>query len=1095
MAQTVDSPEPRPAREPRRRWLRLRWRVLLLLLTAVAVIAWVGREDIAETLITDYFAEQGITASYTVEEVGPQNQVLTDIVIGDPARPDLTIERLELTLTPRLGLPALTRLEVIGPRLYGSYLDGKLSFGSLDPLIFTGSEEPFEFPDLELVVRDGRGRIASDAGPMGLTLSGGGHLRGGFAAEVALLAPQFASGGCMAQQASLYGQLGIDAERPVFNGPLRFAALECAGLGLSLGESTAQMDLRADRNLTDFEGKARFTTGAAALAGNRLASLGGEGSFNWRDGALQARYDLAARDMATSVAAIGELALVGDIRADGIGAEKGFANIAVTGEVSGAGIVPGSFVLDSLGSAQEAAQGTLAEPLLAKFRRALAAETRRSSFSASFNARSDRSDDTGSVSDGDSGSDKGQALALVLPEARWQGSSGQTLLALSRVQISTNGHGLPLFDGNFVTGGVDMPRISGRMEQGAGGALTLQMAMAPYRAADAQLTVPRLSINQRRSNRGRGEQITLAGLMTASGAIPGGQVEGLTVPLDAVISANGTLAMWEGCRRIGFDRLTLAALSLGKQTLGLCPTGAGPMLRYGKDGVRFAASTARLDLMADYGGSPLSITSGPLRIAYPGTITAPDLSIALGTGAQAIRFSASEIMADIAGGAVSGRFAGAEAFLPAIPLNLTKASGAWNFADSVFRIEEGAFTVTDRQTPARFNPLVSQGAQLTLNDGLIAANAVMRAPFTNAEVVQVAIIHDLAKATGYADLAVRGLVFSDELQPQDLTERARGIVANVEGMVTGSGRIDWNPQNITSTGAFSSDGIDFAAAFGPVKGASGTIRFTDLLGLTTAPNQRFKLAAINPGIEVNDGEVGISIEGGTLVRFEGGRWPLLGGTMVMRPVNINVGAIEERTYLIEITGMQASRFIEQMELNNLAATGTFDGTIPVIFDADGNGRLEGGILVSRAPGGNLAYVGDLTYEDLGTFTNYAFSALRDLRFNRMEVLMDGPLTGELVTKVRFDGIGQGETAVSNIITRQIARLPIELRINIRAPFYQLISSTRSLYDPSAVRDPRSLGLLRGEAGRFVPATVPTTPRDNEPRNEPEIQPSESESGL
>ena len=86
--------------------------------------------------------------------------------------------------------------------------------------------------------------------------------------------------------------------------------------------------------------------------------------------------------------------------------------------------------------------------------------------------------------------------------------------------------------------------------------------------------------------------------------------------------------------------LTLAALSLGKQTLGLCPTVAGSMLAYGRDGLRFAASTERLDLMADYGGSPLSMNSGPLRIAYPGTIIAPDLSIALGTGDQAIRFSA-----------------------------------------------------------------------------------------------------------------------------------------------------------------------------------------------------------------------------------------------------------------------------------------------------------------------------------------------------------------------------------------------------------------------------------------------------------------------
>ena len=44
-------------------------------------------------------------------------------------------------------------------------------------------------------------------------------------------------------------------------------------------------------------------------------------------------------------------------------------------------------------------------------------------------------------------------------------------------------------------------------------------------------------------------------------------------------------------------------------------------------------------------------------------------------------------------------------------------------------------------------------------------------------------------------------------------------------------------------------------------------------------------------------------------------------------------------------------FVTEMELTNLSATGTFDGTVPIIFDADGNGRIERGLLLSRAGGG------------------------------------------------------------------------------------------------------------------------------------------------
>ncbi len=1074
MVQASDSAKDTPKKGRLRRWPRKFFYLLLLLFVIAMGIAWFQREDIAQTLITDYFEDQNVPATYTIEKIAAQEQVLTDIVIGDPARPDLTIERLELSLTARLGLPAITRLRVTRPRLYGSIADGQLSFGSLDPLIFTGGDEPFEFPDIELTVVDGRGRIASDAGAIGLKLTGNGHLRGGFTGELAALAPALQLEGCQIQRTSLYGEISIDAERPRFAGPLRFDSMGCDSLGLSVQGTGANVALRFDRNLEDFEGEAQLSAHALTLAGNQIGSIGGEGAFSWRDAALRARYDVHGNNVNTQFAAANRLSLAGDLRAD-----SGFANVSMDGEITGDAITPGPTITSGLVSAQSSAAGTLLEPLLAKFVTSLLAETRSSTLSASFTARRDES----------------EAMALVLPEARWTGTSGASLLSLSRMRFSFGAEDLPQFDGNFATGGANLPRITGRMEQEGGGALALLLAMQNYRAGDAQLAIPRMTITPEAGNR-----FAIEGIAMASGAIPGGAIAGLTLPLDGTVSRTGAIAMWDGCRRVSFDRLSLADFTLDGQTLALCPAGEGAILRSGADGLRLDAVTQRLDLAARYGDSPLSIRSGPLALSYPGSITVPDLAIALGTGADATRLSASNVTADLASETLQGRFAGTQIVLPAIPLDIAQASGAWRFADGVLQIDEGAFTVSDRSQPARFEPLVAQGAAVNFADGVISAEAVLREPFTKAEVVAVDLVHDLSIAVGHANLTVRGLTFTDDLQPFDLTQNARGVVANVDGTVTGTGRIDWNGEEVTSTGAFSSDRIDFAAAFGPVKGASGTVKFTDLIGLTTAPNQRIALAAINPGIEVNDGEVGISIEGGTLVRFEGGRWPLLGGTMIMRPVDINVGAIEERTYLIEIQGLEANLFIERMELNNLSANGVFDGTIPIIFDADGNGRLEAGRLVSRAPGGNLAYVGELTYEDLGTFGNYAFGALRDMRYDRMEIQMDGPLTGELVTKVRFEGIGQGETAQSNFITRQIAKLPIELRINIRAPFYQLISSTRSLYDPSAVRDPRALGLVSDDGTQFLPADptkdAPNQPRaEDELRNEPEIQPSESEAGL
>lgn len=343
-----------------------------------------------------------------------------------------------------------------------------------------------------------------------------------------------------------------------------------------------------------------------------------------------------------------------------------------------------------------------------------------------------------------------------------------------------------------------------------------------------------------------------------------------------------------------------------------------------------------------------------------------------------------------------------------------------------------------------------------------------------------------------------GLRFDDALQPDQLTVSLDGVIELAEGIVTGTGRIDWNEEEVTSTGRFSTDNLDFAAAFGPVKGASGTVVFDDLLSLTTAPGQTLKVASINPGIEVNDGEVSFALEDGQLLTVTGGRWPFMGGELILRTVKLNFGVEEQRLYLFEIVGLDAGVFVEQLELGNLAARGTFDGTIPIVFDAQGDGSIAQGLLISRPPGGNLSYVGELTYEDLSPIANYAFGALRSLDFNQMRVEMEGPLTGEIITRLRFDGVKQGEDADSNFVTKRLSKLPLQFRVNIRADFFKLITSMKSLYDPASVRDPRELGLLSDDGTRLLrreitgeEAEADIDPEDVIP-DEPAIQDQESE---
>lgn len=1030
---------------------RRRWRAVAF--TGVGVIAaivgygWLSRERIADNLIAGQLESLGLPARYKVESIGLRRQVLRDVVIGDPARPDLTIARVEATIEPRWGAPRIGRITLVRPRLFGTYLGGKLSFGRLDPVIFAKSDKPFRLPDLDIAIRDGRGLVEGDIGDVAVKVEGEGHLRHGFAGILAAVAPAAAVGGCTAADVSLYGAVRIERERPRFDGPLRSGRISCPGQSLALAKSVSRLAFVLDPKLDGGEGRISLDARSLSAGGVAVGTLGGKGRLAYRKGLLTAHYDLTGARVASPQATATKLALSGSLRA-----AEAFSRLDAEGEVSGQGVATGNGLDRALADLRNAGEGTLAAPLLEQVRAALARESRGSTFKAAYVARRN-----------------GDAFNLILPQGALRGGSGQALLSLSRVQIgATQGGGLRIA-GNFATGGRGLPRVAGRMERGPAGQLLMRMEMPEYAAGGSRIAIPHLLLAQSRDG-----ALGFAGQAVLSGALPGGQARNLAVPLDGNWSSRAGLSLWRKCIELGFDRLVLANLTLERRRLPVCPQRGRAIVQADGRGVRVAAGAPALDIAGRLGATPIRIASGPIGFAMPGHLAARRVNVALGPAATASRFVVSDLSARI-GRDIAGNFSGADVLLAAVPLDLRDATGGWRFADGRLSISDAAFRLEDRETLDRFQPLVARGASLQLADNVISAEARLAEPQSGREVVRTAIRHDLAQGSGHADLAVDSLVFDDRLQPDMVTRQALGVVANVNGTVRGNGRIEWTDAGVTSNGRFSTENMDFAAAFGPVKGASGTIEFTDLLGLVTAPDQRLRVASINPGVEVLDGDVHFQLEPGGVLQVKGGEWPFLGGTLALLPVRMNLGVAEERHYTLTITALDAAKLVEQMGLANIVVTGTFDGVIPLIFDQNG-GRIEQGLLKSRSGGGNVAYVGALTYKDLSPMANFAFDALRSIDYSDMRVEMNGPLEGEIVTRVMFDGVRQGAGARRNFVTRAVANLPIRFNLNIKAAFFQLISSLRSIYDPAYLRDPRSLGLMddKGNAlvlrpGAIVPA--------------------------
>jgi hypothetical protein len=323
-------------------------------------------------------------------------------------------------------------------------------------------------------------------------------------------------------------------------------------------------------------------------------------------------------------------------------------------------------------------------------------------------------------------------------------------------------------------------------------------------------------------------------------------------------------------------------------------------------------------------------------------------------------------------------------------------------------------------------------------------------PETGAEIAAVDLHHDLGTGRGEAVLETELVRFDHNLQPSDLTHLVLGIVADVNGLASGTGTIRWGPEGVTSDGVYQMTDIDLAAPFGPVTGLNGEVRFTDLLGMNTAPGQVATIRSINPGVIAEDGVVRYQLLSANRVAVEGARWPFAGGELILEPTTLDFAVDQERRLSFRVVGVDAFQFLEARDFENIIATGIFDGTLPMVFDNDG-GRIENGQLVSRGTG-TFSYTGEISDVNLGVFGSLAFNALELIRYTRLEINFDGAIDGEMVTNVEFTGVSpnlarEGQGFIVGGLTRELAETPIRFNITMHAPFNQMLYSFRLLDDP------------------------------------------------
>ena len=1030
-----------PRRRPSRR--RRAATVLAVMIVAGLVALWIERRPIAGRFVDRELATRGVPARYTISDLGLGRQRLTNVVIGDPAQPDLVADWIETRVGYGLSGPTLSGVSAGRVRVRGRWGDGRPSLGALDKLLPPPSGAPLTLPELRVDVEDARLRLETPWGVVGARLAGAGRLDDGFTGRLAIAAERIGEGGCVARGVRAAWSVrttGIDratGQGARLSGPVLARRMSCGGAVVvdPRADVAGTLALGAPRRSSI---EATLASGEAAHALGRAAGVSGTVAYDGRGRAATGRIDLAARTVRSAGASADRVRLTGGL------AERG-AGIGFDGDVRLAGADLSAYAPRLVG----VAAGTPVAPLVGWLGLALRDAARTGDARARVTAVA------------------GDGLQVAVGDARWRSASGATIAVTPRTDAPAAAWSTAGLVGDAVVrvGGGGLPSGRATIARPAPGRPWRGVAtIAPYAAGGARIAATPIAFAVADNGAARvSTQVTL------SGPLSDGRVEGLTTMIDVRRDGRGGLIVNPGCGPVSWQRLAVGPLDLAPASMALCPTGAA--LVQGRGGVvSGGARTAATTLRGRLGGSPLVLETGAASLSLGDRgFRVANVAARIGQPGRESRLAIATLSGTVSP-TVGGRFAGGGGRIGTVPLVLSAAEGDWSFAGGALTLG-GALTVSDAADAARFKPMVARGVDLRLARGRIDATATLVEPVTGTSVADVAIAHTLSSGTGSADLTVPRLAFREGFQPDLLTPLTFGVVADVRGDVKGAARIDWNPDGVRSTGQFGTEALDLAAAFGPVSGIATVVRFDDLLGMHTPPGQVATVRSVNPGIAVENGTVRYQILAPTLVEVAGAEWPFAGGTLTLAPTRLDFSRDRERRMTFRVDGAAADRFLQQFDFENVQATGVFDGTLPMIFDERG-GRIEGGSLTVREGGGTLAYVGALTQEQLGTWGNLAFQALKSLRYRNLSVTLNGPLAGEMVTDVRFAGISQGEGAKANFLVRRLQRLPFVFNIRITAPFRGLLDSAQSFYDPKRLIQRNLPALLDEQNKRATPPVQP-----------------------
>ena len=923
--------------------------------SGAAITVYLQREAIGVRLAFDYLRAHGVPADIRLDrlDLGGASGMVR---LGPKGRPDLTVGRMEAQFgalpAPWRGVrpPPVKALTLTRAVLHARWIDGRLDFGSLQPLIdqALAAKPGAGGPQPDLYVHDGQLQIETPAGLLVVALDAavqGGRVRSLHArlepSQLSTLGVRVADvQGVLSGQATGLGALHLTGAFSAARGQEVKGAAKGAASGLTLTvealapngagrpDDAAERPLDATLRLqaTRFVLQPRQGAPWRVQAGELTLDL--DGQVDRRD-AFAGRLRAAGRAARLARGEVEIAAAVLDLQSAAARARAGPRGVEADGPFtlalsSGGGSARLGRTVVSLAPARLQASGRLAtgRDLRLQAAGAFQGGTVMTPSDAAALARQA----VGGI-DPPSAAPLARALQRIRLEVPaysldYDARRGAVLRLDRGAQARVEGGALSLRP----LGRAPLMQTTSQGSTSGALALALQVRDLPYVALEA----PRVELGAQGPLRAQ-----------ASLAVQGGfgPADDATLHLAGAVTGQGgrwTLASTD-CAR-----LTASALRSGGKVVATgvqgeaCPDGGAPMLSLDPHGWRVRAQTRNI---------ALTLPAQGLRAQIAGA------GVALDGGAGGL-----EGQVLVHGAAVQD----VEAAPRVRPLTAT-----------------GALTFAGQEVRGRLALALAKG---NVPLGVLDVDALTR------------------RGAGQATLDTGRLRFApDGLQPGDIVPAAAHVAPRADGAVQLIGRFAWTPGAVTSSGEVSIDGLSFRSAAGRLDGVRGDIRLASLTPLVSEPDQGVTADKLETAIPLTALKAAFSLRPDSL-QLKRASARVAGGAVSLDPMRLPLTPGGGTAGVLRLKGVDLQQLIAALNLaSSVKLQARVDGQLPFALQSAPGGatvlRLAQGRVYADAPGrltiarqalsGAVATAGAAGAQP-NAVQDFAYQALEDLAFTTLD---------------------------------------------------------------------------------------------------------------